>query len=335
MIGITPKNVLNKLKLFASKKLKRVSSMGFPDKLQIEPTNHCNAKCPLCPTGANQLKRPKGFMDLPLYKKIIDEVAGKTAHITLWNYGEPTLHPGIFEMIRYAKKNGLEISVSTNGYVFYSDEGIQRLAESNLDTLIVSLDGATKEIFTLYRKNVDFARVIDGLKKLKKLKKELKKKTPWVEMQFIVMKHNIHELPRMKKLAAQLGDSLRLKTVNVQMVQGIRYLDWLPDNQIFSRYKKEISGQYVPKKENFHNCPVIWHSLVINWDGTVNPCCYDYQGEMVMGNVRTETIHEIWTGEKMQNFRRSILNDRRKNKICQHCPIDLYEEKLIHPSVKL
>lgn len=319
----------NRVKLFAAKTIKLPSSLGYPDKLQIEPTNYCNARCPLCPTGASQLTRTKGFMDMNLYKKIIDEVSGKTSHITLWNYGEPFLHTEIFGMIDYTKRKELGISVSTNGYVFYTDEGIKKLAESDLDSLIVSLDGATKEIFSFYRKNVDFAKVIDGLKKLRKLKKKLKKDTPRVDIQFIVMKHNIQELNKMKKLAMQLGDSLRLKTVNVQMVAGIKYIDWLPDNPLFSRYAQDLNGKFVPKKQNYHNCPLIWYSLVINWDGTVNPCCYDYQGEVKIGDASIQSIHDIWTSEKMRLFRASIIQDRRQNKICRSCPVDLYREKLI------
>ena len=293
------------------------TSYGYPRTIQLEPTNNCNAKCPLCPTGAGQLKRRRGYMDVKLFKKIIDDVAGKTQYMTLWNYGEPFLHPKIFEMIDYAKKNNLFITASTNGYVFYTDDLISKLANSHLDKLIVSLDGISEDTYKLYRKGVDFKKVIDGLTKLKLIKKKKNKKDPVIEIQFIIMKHNQHELSKYEEFAQKLGDKVVYKTVNTHMVTGINELDWLPNTQFRSDYKQN----HTTNNPGNSNCPVIWKSIVINYDGIVNPCCWDYQSEVVLGDLKNQTLHDVWTGTRMKNFRQTILQNKAHH-ICRNCRIN-------------
>lgn len=314
--------LINLIKLFIVSSFKKTSSTGYPYRISVEPTNYCNARCPLCPTGASQLRRKKGFMDMKLYKKMIDEVSGKTSSIILWNYGEPFLHPHIFEMIDYAKNNKLHIVASTNGYVFYSINQINKLANSKLDKLIVSIDGATDKTNAMYRKNVNYKKVISGLKKFMTIKRKTGQKLPLVEIQFIVMKHNQHEIPKIMKLAKRLGDAISLKKVNTLMVEGINHQDWLPDDNRLTRYKKNIIEKAIPRKQNFHNCPLVWYSIVVNYDGTINPCCYDYQGEVILGDLNNQKVRDVWTGKKMQAWRKSIIRDRRNNKICRNCLID-------------
>ena len=68
----------------------------------IEPTNECNLRCPLCPTGAGKLKRAKGQMSFELYRRILAELDGSLERLMLYNYGEPFLHPRILDMMAEA-----------------------------------------------------------------------------------------------------------------------------------------------------------------------------------------------------------------------------------------
>jgi MoaA/NifB/PqqE/SkfB family radical SAM enzyme len=102
--GITPRRVSNLTRLYLSYPTKNPNVKGYPAILMIEPTNFCNLKCPLCPTGNDSLTAPKGYMDFEDYKKIIDEMGDYLLNVTLWNFGEPFLHKQISDMIDYAKK---------------------------------------------------------------------------------------------------------------------------------------------------------------------------------------------------------------------------------------
>jgi len=46
----------------------------FPDRVYIESTNHCNLKCIMCPTGLGVIRRPKGYMAMDLYRRVVDEL---------------------------------------------------------------------------------------------------------------------------------------------------------------------------------------------------------------------------------------------------------------------
>ncbi len=72
--------------------------------IYIEPTNHCVLKCKYCLHGIG-MKRKKGFMDLSLYKKILNDIRGKIKTIYLLGQGEPLLHKHLPIMIKYTKQN--------------------------------------------------------------------------------------------------------------------------------------------------------------------------------------------------------------------------------------
>src|SRR5581483_1766919 len=84
----------------------------FPDRLYVESTNYCNLKCIMCPTGLGVIQRPKGYMDLGLYQRIIDEVAPSAPSIVLHSWGEPMMHPDLFTMVRYARERDLWVETS-------------------------------------------------------------------------------------------------------------------------------------------------------------------------------------------------------------------------------
>src|SRR3989344_4099762 len=105
----------NYLAVNVSRKLKLPKAWGYPYTIMIEPTNICNLKCPLCPTGVGELHRASGLMDLDNFKKFIDEVSGHVLHLRMWNWGEPFLNRNIGEMVSYAKAGGMFVNLSTNG----------------------------------------------------------------------------------------------------------------------------------------------------------------------------------------------------------------------------
>ncbi|MCK4695932.1 MAG: radical SAM protein, partial [Candidatus Cloacimonetes bacterium] len=148
---------------FLSIILKKSIFWGFPPVVMIEPTNICNLKCPLCPSGNDTLKRPKGYMDILTFEKIIDEIKDRSFMVVLWNQGESFLNKDFLKMIKYASERGLFTLVSTNANIEIKAEEI---IHSGLDSIIVSLDGATQEIYNKYRINGDLSKVLKNVDNL-------------------------------------------------------------------------------------------------------------------------------------------------------------------------
>jgi MoaA/NifB/PqqE/SkfB family radical SAM enzyme len=123
---------------------------GYPYHYVVDPTNICILHCPLCPTGRGTLKRSRGKMALDDFKKLIDEVAEYAYFLDLYNWGEPFLHPQIFDMINYASSRNISTRVSTN--LNYFDVGMaEQAVVSGLEELVISLDGADQETYETYR----------------------------------------------------------------------------------------------------------------------------------------------------------------------------------------
>lgn len=305
-------------------RLKKIRSLPFYN--IIEPTNYCNLHCPACPTGNNSLKRKKGFLTFQNFKKIMDDIGDYTLNLLLYNLGEPLLNKDIYKMIKYAKtKRPIRVVISTNATTIKTKKDAQKLIDSGLDHLIISLDGATQKTLNKYRVGANLKQIKQAIKLIVDLKKELKTTKPLIEIQFIVMRHNEQEIPAIKKIAKETGvDILSLKTFNANLYgkakkgQANKFLKFIPKNKIFTRY--QIKGKRLSLTEQkLYRCNRPYYGVTINWDGDVVACCYDYEGFYNFGNVFKKSIKEIWHSEKYNNFRKQLLKNRKKMPICREC----------------
>ena len=295
----------------------------LPFSLMIEPTNACDLHCPTCPTGSGKMNRPRRMMSFAEFKGIIDQVRGYVNVVLLWNYGEPFLNKELLRMIKYASSSGMYVITSTHGGFFKSQELCVEVVQSGLHELIVCLDGADQETISKFRRGAKFSEIINGFHFIRDAKKKFDLKTPIIELQFILMKHNEHQRNYMKELANQLGVDVYL-----EKLVGIDYNDpefqklakeFLPNDLSLSPYYVKNDGTFMINGEIVNDCPWIYKSAVINSDGTVVPCCYDLYSKYVMGNVFEESLKKIWRSSKYQAFRTQIRRDRKSMYKCNVC----------------
>ncbi len=324
---VSAKRIFNFMRNWFAYVRKDIAPKGHPSILMVEPTNVCNLECPLCPSGGGILKRKKGIMSFEKFKGIIDEIGDFLLNVSLYNLGEPFINKEIYKMINYARNKRIFVRISTNGHFFNKEEDREKLVKSQVDNLIVSLDGASQETFIKYRKKGYFNEVVDNLKQIVQLKKQYKSKLPYIELQFIVMRHNEHEIEKIKMLAKEIGvDKLTFKSV---FLYGVDHLSndekakYLPTNSKYIRYSDE---KELDKKDkiNIRGCMRIWFSSLILWDGLVVPCCEDSDGKYVFGDVFKERFIDIWNNEKYQKFRKQILKNKTVLKICEGCNGNLF-----------
>jgi radical SAM protein with 4Fe4S-binding SPASM domain len=254
---------------------------------------------------------------LPTYKRLIDELADRVIYVVLFHQGEPYINRQLNEFIAYAKQRRLYVTTSTNAH-YFDIKTAEATVRSGLDTIIVSVDGATQETYSQYRVGGSLEKVLEGTRNLVAAKKRLRSKTPYIYMQFIIMKHNEHELAAMKKLAAELGvDRLLKKTVQVETLEEAR--EWLPETEHFRRYHL-TEEDFTVKRGGKGTCPRPWLTTLVNWDGSVVPCCFDKNGHHATGDLRTtNSFATIWNAEKYTDFRQKMLTDRQAIDICRNC----------------
>lgn len=286
---------------------KNVKSFEFKDIcLSIEPMNVCNAKCVMCVYP--HLKRKKEMMSFELFKKIIDDCAShgiRGASINV--YSEPLLDPLIFDRIKYLKEKGFWVKLFTNMSVA-DDEKINKIFESGLDILNMSLDSLKKETYEKIR-GLSFEDVTKNINKIIEEKKRRGAKAPVLTIVFVGQDLNNHE-------KEEFFDHWRNK--------GIDKLDYNPDNRIIEiaglRGIFDARGRYTS-----YPCQLLWKKLVVLSSGKVALCCMDYEGEYAIGDFKIQTLKEIWESDRAKNFREMHLNFKGdKLDICKKCSYPYY-----------
>ncbi len=171
--------------------------------LQVEVTTRCNLSgCLMCPRRAwpeRWLHRDLSWQDferlIPAFKLF--------KHVHLSGWGEPLLHPRLWDTAKEARSQGCTVSLTTNGMNL--TEAMQMEVLEHLDMVAVSLDGARAETYERLRPGADFQRVTQQVAALCTRKRFLGRSRPEVVLLLMKMRPNIAELPDFLQLAADLG----------------------------------------------------------------------------------------------------------------------------------
>jgi radical SAM protein with 4Fe4S-binding SPASM domain len=305
--------------LVLSRVIRRPVVWGRPFLVMVEPTNLCNLKCPLCPSGNGQMTRPRGQLASEHFRALVDQVHGHAFLMMLWNQGEPFLNLRLDEMVRYAHEHRIFTFTSTNGHFIRTAERARAVVSSGLDEIVFSVDGVDQETYARYRVNGRLEQVLEGIRLLVQAKQELGSTTPRTSLQFIVMKHNERDLEAAERIARDLGvDKFLVKTAQVYTQDEAG--TFLPDTPGLNRYEPGTGGELVVKGQPARGCKVLWYSIAVNWNGTVTPCCFDKDEEFAVGHAfGHHSLEQVWRGEFYDRFRQRVLKDRRAVSICTNC----------------
>ncbi|MGB3345695.1 MAG: radical SAM/SPASM domain-containing protein [Candidatus Humimicrobiia bacterium] len=304
------KKIFNLFRIYLNY-IRRNSTLSYkPTKLWIETTNVCNLRCRLCP-NKDIPKEQKGFMDWKLYKNIIDQSYNYLHEIYLFHRGESLLHPRIIDMIKYANSKNLKTVLHTNATVL-NEELSKELIDAKLDFISFSFDGYDKEMYESNRTPAKFEKTLFKIIEFLKLKKNIGASLPYTKIQ--VMEYtNGYDKEKLKKQ----------KELFLKNFEGLPVNEWvvrIPHNwggsiPILENAEelKKMGFKYVP-------CPFLWYSLTIFYDGKVVPCPQDWFGKISIGDVRENSLVDIFNSEKLINLRETISNGDIENMIpCNSC----------------
>ena len=292
---------------------------SHPTTLIIDPATSCNLKCPFCPTGGGygtlkrQLLSPETFARITdhLRPELLDEVI-------FYNWGEPFLNKSIFDFVRFFADHGSYTEISTNfSMKDFSDEFFNRLIDSGLIELKVSIDGASQATYEKYRVGGDFERVLRNVRRLAQLKRQRRKAYPHVTYRMLLNKHNQHDVEHAARLAAECD-------VDFNPDPGF----WCPEDEAAewrigagetagdvsgagespgpaADPPSGIAGSHQPIESY---CRQMWDTVVVNADGHVFPCCLIYKTEQNVGNLATQTLDEVRNSRKLRELRRFVVD---------------------------
>jgi radical SAM protein with 4Fe4S-binding SPASM domain len=265
----------------------------FPRTVRVETTNHCQADCSFCPRST--IGRAKGFMKQELFEKVVRECAdGGCRLIHLHGFGEPLLDKQLPERIRFCKQSGIpRVKIFTNGDLLRG-ELAQRLLESGVDEIKISIDGADAKEFNLLRVGLDHGKVLENVKAFRKLRDQVEAAKP-------------------KIVAATCQTSNREQTEKM--------LDGVVDRIDFTHIHNwgGALGQLTAKRVR-KPCDRLWRTFTVLVNGDASLCCLDYSGKVILGNVNQHRITEIWNNERYRELRR-LHRESRQDQIplCSNC----------------
>ena len=286
----------------------------FPVRLHIQTISYCNARCVFCAYPTVKDKISHGIMEDDVYKKIIEEAAlYKPKRVALLLMNEPLLDRKLSERISYAKKKlgeETEVTITSNGSIL-TPNVVNRLVESGLDRIKISIQGITKDTYERVM-GLDFKRTFDGINLLIDTLKERKLKKPKVVLSMVNVGHNDDELRKYKRYWRRKG--VKATSVAFENKGGN-----IEDNVELHPFGLQL----MERCYRFNRCAYILYN------GDLIPCCADWSRSVVLGNVKEKSIREIWHGEKLNAIRNSFLTGNRAQlpKICQQCKVTRFRRR--------
>lgn len=320
----------NLLRVEWERKRRRTRLRSRPYLLILDPCNYCNLRCPLCPTGVKQLGREQSMLSFEHFRHYFDPHIPYLFEVYMHNWGESLINKEVYRMIEYAQAHGVGTNLSSNLVILDSDD-IDRLLDSGLEYLVVSLDGTTPETYLQYRVRGDYERVITNLREIIRRRNERGLKTPVVEWQFIVMKQNEHEIPEAERLAAEIGvDKLRFIPVGMpyEFEDRKETADrWYPTG-VSGRVESSHEEQQFGQADKPGPCFYLYRSMVVNPDGGVSPCCVVYQKNRDFAQLDPAApvdIEALWNNEHYRSARALYGRQRPEGEhvatVCDGCDI--------------
>ena len=253
--------------------------------IQLETTNHCNAKCRFCP---HYKFEKKGFMSDELYDKILSEAQQlpNLAEIIPMLTGEPFLDKKFIPRLAKLREMfpNIAIEVYTNGSLL-TEAVVAQLKDIPNVRYSVSLNGLNPDTRKAVMGLDDYFDVVLGVKAMER-----------VGIKYRVTMVAYPEIPREEMKA------------------------FIDSGGMVIQYQSWAGTQYPYERRRWTSCARALTAMTVRYNGDVTLCCFDPFGEVSFGNLNTETIEEIWTSDKHREYQ-TMHKQGRGNEMpmCENC----------------
>lgn len=298
----------------------------LPIKLDIENVSRCNFRCTMCQVSDWVKGQRANDMTFDDFKKLIDEQYG-LVEIKIQGMGEPLMGaPAIFEMIRHARSKHIWVRTITNASLLHLKDNYRKLIDSDPNEVQISIDGATKETFEKIRRGSVFEIVKKNCKLINDYCRE--RNVARTKMWTVVQRDNIHELTALVDLAAEVGFSSMVFSLNVQDWGQSLWSERVANISVENKFPADIAAGLIErgqergvtvafwratskfsaeKRETL--CPWPFERAYVSSDLRVVPCCMIANPEVLdLGDARD--FSRVWSSESMRQFRADHIAGR-------------------------
>lgn len=288
-------------------RLETLIPLATPLVVFVDPSSACNFRCTFCPTGHPDLieetGRFQGIMRPRLFYKIIDDLSDFDESIKvlrLYKDGEPFLNKWLADMIAYAKDNDVGyIDTTTNGALM-TPERVGPVLEAGIDRINVSVEALDAAGYrSIAGVSYDPAKLVENVK--------------WL----YANRGNCEVMVKIVGLAPELHQQFFDTYGN--------YCDRIAVENVVPCWPEfdnpvPTTGLYGQEPKRVEVCPYIFYAISVNADGLVSACFQDWKRELVVGDVRKQSLRSIWNSAEMNELRLLHLEGRRCEKqLCSNC----------------
>jgi hypothetical protein len=319
MRGMSPKKRLNLAVAGLNLVFRHPRPWSMPLHLQLELTNYCNLCCAVCPTGTGELTRRPQAMSPALAVRVLDEVGPYLLTLTLWGWGESLLHPNLESILQAAARQPAATLLSTNGVCLGEDRVVDALMRFPPTFLIVAIDGLTDDTNSRLRVGARLAPVLNAVRALAEQKARAHQRLPILQMRFIIMKHNQHEVPQLQDFAAaHRFDQVSLRRLSIVATPAGRIAHASLSLDGEGTEPPAVPGRGL--RPAFICQQPFWFPSVYA-DGTLVACEQDCNAEAPMGVIAHGTsFSAVWYGRQAREVRRKVRDAPDTLTCCRNCP---------------
>jgi MoaA/NifB/PqqE/SkfB family radical SAM enzyme len=288
----------------------------FPRLLSIELSSICNAACIMCPHS--EMERTKKNMSLEMVEKIAEDCIGKPLRkINLFWFGDSLSHKKVIDAIRIIRHKlpNVKLYLSTNAGLLWKDRSQMIIDEKLLDVINFDIDGITKETFENIRLKLKFDEVMENVHYFLDYQKQQKVSKPQTRVTIIKMEPTMAEIEEFKKYWSPLVDKVDVNVYNT-------FLGTQEDRNVGEAKIQSKEGKF--EWACTHPCD----ELVIAADGIAGLCCLDYDLNAPVGDIKNQSIEQVWQGEELQSYRQKMLELNYDDiDVCKDCNAYIYQKE--------
>jgi radical SAM protein with 4Fe4S-binding SPASM domain len=280
-------------------------TLGAPLSVFVEPTNVCNFACPVCPESFPEFDKQAGYygrMSPATWKRVLSELrtVKDLRVLRFWGIGEPTLNADLPRMISEAAGIAERTELATNGSLLALRAA--GIINSGLHYLRVSVYSTTESGYEIESgSRYKLSGIVDNVREFRTVREALGSKTPWICAQFV--SSHPEEAPAFERQWEGIADEARVEILH----------NWGGNDSRLVQLAK-------PKPEARKVCSKPFYELFIKANGDVSACCLEWDGSLKIGSIATQSLREIWRGERMREIRALHLSGRRSQlSMCRDC----------------
>jgi radical SAM protein with 4Fe4S-binding SPASM domain len=249
--------------------------------IRLEITNICNARCEYCPR--EKLTRDLDMMSFVMFKEYVWQGYDLGVKmVSLFGFGEPMLHAKLVDMVRFCNVLGLSSFITTNGSML-SPTKARDLLDAGLTDLRISIHSLDRNRYEKIHRGLYYESVLRDVINTINIRDRDDYPT---KIHITSIPKPVEDVDWIKSFWSKFDVYLEI---------------WHPHNWGPGREYRDISSNGSRKK----TCGRPFNGPVqVQVDGTIIPCCFLTNSEMIMGNARKEAIASILRNDAYETLRK-------------------------------